>query len=65
MTTPENVPSLGSMTNATLIRALIDDIAKHGEREVRVTLRSGTMPVLEVESDTPHVCFLRTRRVPR
>lgn len=65
MTTPENVPSLGTMTNAMLIRALIDDIAKHGEREVRVTFRSGTMPVLEVESDTSHVCFLRTMRVPR
>lgn len=51
------------MKTTDLISALLDDVAEHGPREVRIALRSGTMPVAEVTNDVAgHVLFLRTQR---
>lgn len=51
------------MKTAELLGLLLDDLAEHGDREVRISLRSGTMPVAEVTNDVPgSVLFLRTRK---
>lgn len=50
------------MRTTELISLLLDDVSEHGDREVRISLRSGTMPVADVYGKSSHFVFLRTRK---